>query len=358
MKKIFIALSVVAVLAFMVAPSSALVGIDDAVPGTDILQPFFIVSIPGVGTQDTLIVIQEIGSLGGPLSTPTGAVHWTIYDRRSIHRGDYTFRYSHFDVLPYSILWMLQTYVSSTNLAALEVDLDEDGVNDHYVGYIYWDNNNDTADNLVAYQYQIDLINGMAAGVAVPAKEYAPTSMGYDVRQQDDQVAPIGDGYESFSPNALAVSDWREYLNTVPPAAWDVGWFSIYERFFLLNDSAVSWMIIWTTKAPFVAPNINLPGALDVIVYNEDEVGVSVTIPFLYELNIINVAGYLPGSWVAPVGGWFDIMIPDINGATSWAGWQDEEFLAYSYQTASSPTASINWGALFTAHRESGTLMP
>ena len=61
MKKILIALSVLAAMALGTVPAQALIGTPDAVPGTRILVPFFIVSKSGYGDEDTLVSITEVG---------------------------------------------------------------------------------------------------------------------------------------------------------------------------------------------------------------------------------------------------------------------------------------------------------
>lgn len=343
MKRAFIILSALGILAFMSGPAYALKGIDDSVPGSDILQPFFLVSIPGQGTLDTLIVLTEIGGKSGYEAGKTkGYVHFKIFDKDSVHRGDYSFPYTPNDVLPYSVLYLLRTWLFTNGLPTLEIDLDGDGVNDHYAGYIYWNNSLDTANNLIAHLYLIDLSGGQAAGVNVAAKEYAPSSAGYDPRQNvtnDDGVE-----YEAFSADALAVSGFRERNDAVPASGLHADGFRIMPRYFLIDGNSKTYFIIWTSKTPFaLAKDVNSLGAM---IYDESETAVSGSIPLLYELNIVDVADCLPSSWTPPIGGWFDAEVPH------YSGWYADEFLAYSWQSADSTSTGLNWSVLFKVSRD------
>ena len=76
MKKLLVALSFMAVLVFMGTPSMALVGTPDAVPGTHVLQPFFLVSMDG--QLDCLSVVYDVKGYAG-------SVHVTMWDRKSQH---------------------------------------------------------------------------------------------------------------------------------------------------------------------------------------------------------------------------------------------------------------------------------
>lgn len=137
MKKLLMALSILAAL-FIATPSMALVGMPDNAPGYDVIQPFFLVGIPGQSTQDTLVVIQEVGGTtfrvpvaidpNGSITTAHGAakgrLHATIYDRYSIPRANWTVTYTPDDVIPYSCRALINEYLpnpGSVDLQALEV---------------------------------------------------------------------------------------------------------------------------------------------------------------------------------------------------------------------------------------------
>jgi len=134
MKKLFLAFSVAAILCLSVIPSQALVGSPDDVPGTHLIQPFFIVAIDPQDNENTLMTLTEVKGLAG-------VIHWTIYDKHSIPRANDNVPYSPFDVIVLDGLTLLQN-VSAQGLAALECDLDGDTIPDHYMGYIEYINSN------------------------------------------------------------------------------------------------------------------------------------------------------------------------------------------------------------------------
>lgn len=341
MKKIFLVLSVLAVLFFSVLPSQALVGIPDAVPGTDILQSFFVVNI--AGGMDTLIVFTEVGGVGGTNAKPEGRIDFDIYDKSSYHRGDFYKIYTAHDVLAVSIRDIIEDYVSSTNLAYLKYDLDGDGTVDSYVGYIYWTNNT-TSDNIIAKQYLVDLDNGKASGVNMAGKEYSPTSEGYVANQID------ANSMEAFSGNALAYSAALE--KDLSPTG-NVSYFRLMPRYYLYDANASNYIFIWKSFNKAVTTDT---WCIDFYSYDTVEVGISTTLCIPYELNILNVRDSLPPIQMVsyPAAGWWDLRIPDIVGGTTFTNWASCEFDAYSWQFANN--ASNNWAALFAVHREAGTL--
>ena len=178
MKKFFIALSVLAALALSVVPSQALVGMPDDVPGSDIMQAFFVVEV--AGGLDSLVVFQEVGGIGGTAAAPTGRLHWIIRDRKSNHLKDQTRSYSPFDVDAVSVRDLLDGYCTAADKLALLTTL---GGVDCYVGYIEWQNNSTTltmdaldnvvytANNMIAKMYLVDTARGKTSGVNLAAKE-------------------------------------------------------------------------------------------------------------------------------------------------------------------------------------------
>ena len=74
MKRILICLSVLVFLGFGAVPAQALIGVPDDVPGTDILVPFFYVSMPGFGNDNTLITITEVKGIETEL-------HYTVHNK-------------------------------------------------------------------------------------------------------------------------------------------------------------------------------------------------------------------------------------------------------------------------------------
>ena len=183
MKKFFIALSVLAALALGAVPSQALVGMPDDVPGFNIQQAFFVVSVSAVelaGGLDTAVVIQEIGNAPG--AGQSASLRWHIYDVNSNHIADSSEPYTRNDVVPMSVASMIRTNVGLPGLAAL---LDETTFDvPVYIGYITWENRIVNAagtrfytNNLIAKMYLHDMERGQAAMVNLAAREYLPATI-------------------------------------------------------------------------------------------------------------------------------------------------------------------------------------
>ena len=105
MKKLFTLLAFVAALIFSVAPSQALIGMPDDVPGVDPHLPFFLVDKAGYASNtglDTLIVIQEVGGEGTQFKT-SGSIHIVIRDKKSRDIGSTWKPYTPNDVLAFSV---------------------------------------------------------------------------------------------------------------------------------------------------------------------------------------------------------------------------------------------------------------
>ena len=413
MKKIFIALSFLAALAFTASPSMALVGTPDAVPGTHVLQPFFLVSFDG--KLNTLTTITEVKGV-------RSSVHWTVWTQKSEHAGNGTLPYTPFDVISIDVKYMLENWCSGAGLTALEVDLDNDGVNDHWMGYITYENawawqpgidnfpgftrDLTTYDNLIGHMYLINLGEGLASGVTIPARELAYRGIpGFDPNRpglpgwwlpqnsylDTTWLPPVGQlpmprftDYETFTAFSYATSKARENgfipLFQTPMTILPVPqYFRLLPRYFLLNDASDTFFFIWSSgnwgtweQGGMFDPDIY---TVPVDIFDEDEHKFSVQINIPYELNFVNIKPILPGSWNPPIGGWVDIrwdflyenlpfLFQDANddwiSEYPWAYSavpMGSEWLAYSYQYAQSATSSTNWGTLFEVHRDVGTLI-
>jgi len=336
MKKIFIALSVVAVL-FMAFPVHAMLGADDPVPGTDVLAPFFLVEVSG--TETTYIVITETGNVATSL-------HWTMWDRSSIHIADENVALTAKDVLPLDIRADIITpYATTADKARMTYTV---GGRDWYAGYIYFDNYSPggNSDTLIGHAYQLDLANGKASGVIIPAKEYAGGASGTDEGFNTDSAIRTLSGteqaYEVFGPDAMA---WgTDTLSGHSPAVTAASTFRLLPRYYIANTNAKNYIIVYTSKAPASYTII-------IDVCNEAESCVSKNLSLPYELNVIDVADVNPSGYTA---GWWDIVWPDIdNSGTRVIGdINDQDILAYSYQMATEATIGASWNVLFGVHRE------
>ena len=384
MKKIYIALAVLATL-FIAAPSMALVGTPDAVPGTNILQPFFLVSMDG--KLDTLVTLTEVKGI-------ETFAHWTCWSKKSKHRANGDLKWTPYDVVSLSIRDNILPLVSTTGLADMEVDLDDDGVNDHWMGYMTYDSSDFgyTADNLIGHMYVINLVEGLAAGVVIPGREYAPRQAfpdhgnpGWWLEQNsflsDEWLPPIGTlpfptftDFEAFTAFAYATSKARENGFNPHIGSGDLpipGYIALLPRWFLLNSSAETFFFIWSSGnwGEWEQGGLFDPDTYEVVVnvWDEEEVGYSAQINIPYELNFVDIKTVIPNSWImaTPIGGWVDIRWAFNRLESPIPGWDypwyysavplAAEWLGYSYQYAKSPSAAVNWGTLFEMHRDVGT---
>ena len=421
MKKLLVALSFMAVLVFMGTPSMALVGTPDAVPGTHVLQPFFLVSMDG--QLDCLSVVYDVKGI-------RGSVHVTMWDRKSQHVRNKDIPYTPRGTVSISIRAWIATLpplpaepnpdAPTTAREQLIVDLDSDGVYDHYMGYITIDNNPpnvwdpeddtwrttliDQFDNLVGKMYLVELIDGKAAGANIPAREVAYrdrnvhggpgwwweqyTALQYPYDGNLPETEGMFTDYETWTALAYAVSKARENgynphvsLPDEPgdPVLPFPGYLRLLPRFYLFNDNAENVIFVWSSAnmgSMSLIGNNNPDSWLKTVdIIREDEAAESITINLPHELNYINIATVLNTMWPAPVGGWVDIAF-EVNHFNlpgvfpdDFDDWIDEfpqikslvplfaEWLAYSYQSASSADASLNWGVLFDSHRDIGTFI-
>jgi len=366
MKKFLLAISLVAMLGFVAVPANALIGVPDDVPGTDLLIPWFYVSMPGFGNENTLITVTEVKGnrlFAAPDPTSTQVLGW-VQDIDSVTVHDFAFTLTRFDVWSGDALAIINT-MSPLARAALEIDSDGDGVNDHWAGYIYLFNNNWINNNLISNCYQVYLTAGMAGS-------FNGVSLEFDfqwnpVRQGNAPMAwwfIFGD--EVFSANALW--EGKNLLAFAASPVPDATFMRLLPRYYVLDAVGDSLLMIWTDQffswdwvvIPLNGP-IPLPGSIHCNFYDETERALSANIPIIHELNIIHVRDIIPGGLHAayPWGGWINIQTPDLflqgwftdanlNGI--WDG-AERQWLVYSWQRAIGPAAQA-WEVIHPAHRE------
>ncbi|MBW1944714.1 MAG: hypothetical protein JRJ51_18045, partial [Deltaproteobacteria bacterium] len=363
MKKIFIALSVLAMVGFVAVPAQALVGMPDAVPGTHLIQPFFLVPIPGTtGTDNTLMALTEVGGYAGNF-------HWFIMNRYSEEMANGHVDYTPFDVVVLNAETLVINNVSVDNLLRLEVDLDEDPTtgnsrgNEYYMGYIIYENSNTVkeecdyelpgdddddvwehpdwswsecgVDNFIGHMYVVDMPTGRASGAIIPAREWSgrhpehdPLFIGAYWPMQNSYLRtrynpgsglvepyPMFTDYEVFTPTALAYSADREHSGFEPDLRMP-DTFRLLPRFFLKDGTGETFFFIWSSGnwgSYFGTTDPDGDGYGDkyevvINMYDEDETVFSGSINIPYELNYINVRNKIPSHWLGvALGGWFDI---------------------------------------------------
>jgi hypothetical protein len=343
MKKFFIALSVLAALMLSVVPSQALIGMPDDTPGCDAVVPF-ICDISGTTGLNTLIVFTDVGLLDGI------DFHYVINTVRSVTVYDDDMNGTAGDIVATDAFTEVAKMAPAIR-SQLEVDLDGDGVNDHYAGYIYYENSDLVPTNSVVGQmYFVDLNNGVAAAANIPMKEYAPAAGAgsipavfraqmLDLTLTDSFAVPRS--VELYSPNALqGAVDLQQGLAAPTNAVT----FGIYPRFYIQASGDATWLIFWKSAN-------TIPGTLHVDFYDTEEVNVSSNVPLDDELTIIDVEPYLPiGLFPAatyPKEGWINL-----EWLTNTVALRNLEMLGWTYQQATSGSGALNWTVLTPMWRD------
>jgi hypothetical protein len=379
MKKFIAVAAMLSVMFFGFGTSQALIGVPDDVPGTDILVPFFYVSMPGFGDENTLITITDVKAPGGYNGLPgiQGTnLRMRVYTIDSFCVHDAPVRLTPFDVYSDNMMRIIVEDMSPAAIAALATDTDLVPGDDHYAGYVIFFNNSypnfalpaiPPWDNLISHIYQVYLSAGMAAS-------YNGVSWEWDTAFVDPvrQLGIFGD--EAFSANALYTGKWL--LGAAAPAPVNAAWFRLMARYFIMDDVADSLLMIWLEANLSAAPAgfdptilspIPVPGVLHCYFFNEDEDVFSAFIPLIHELNIINVRDIVPGGLFVdyPWGGWINISTPDDFGVGwNYPVWDPtlpgfrmtdlgayRQWVAYSWQRAIGPAAEA-WEVIHPVHRD------
>ena len=374
MKKFFIALSVFAALALSVVPSQALVGMPDRVPANELLS-IFVVSM--TGNLDTLIIINEVAGFAGTAAAPR-SLHWKMWDPSSAHKADRSIPYTPNDVVAISCRDIIFNTLTVNERISLEADLDTDGVNESYIGYVTWEDELTAApgfavldrNHFVGKMYIVELAGGIGSGISIAGREsFAGINFDAGIVNtyqigQSESTSPTGvlawDGLrEGWSGQALAMSRYRNAMGAlVPLAALPVSMFRMLPRWYLYTDAGENNIFIWKS---FNAPGgVTASWSFSAFIYDNEEHPTSKQIFLPRELNFIDMREIVPPDWFPVSGtmaGWLDIRFPSISGsAGNPLGWQYMDFLCYSWQRSSNASASLNWSALFESHRDAGSI--
>lgn len=256
MRKIFIALSVLAVLGFSLAPVQANVpGARDNAPGSE-FKTYFLVSKARVDTGSgptTLLLISEtkgkIDITSVPQAIKWSNLHFNFYTINSAWVADDFLTITRWATLLKDIGKMVEE-MSDTERAKIAVTFEDA---DYYAGYIKvteeWF---DSADNIIASVIQLNLSTGLAASSNIPVKAYVGTDLGGTIPTQIKTiltgVSPINSTittttrlYEVFTGDALAAATNLVWTGT----AKDATWFAMYPRY-LINDAngKTYWIIL------------------------------------------------------------------------------------------------------------------
>ena len=362
MKKFIAVTTMLSIMFFGFGTSQALIGMPDDVPGTDILIPWIYVSMPGFGNENTLITVTDVKAPNNPFNT---TLHGVVYDIDSNPLHNWTVDLTPFDVYVTDGLTIINAMAPGM-AAQLEIDIDNNGVNDHWAGYVLieeatWGNTpflppGQDCNHLISHAYQVYLTAGMAAGINGVSYEFWDGWFA-DARQTGFIFPWRFFGDEAFSANALFVG--KSVLAGFAPPVGDATFFRLMPRYFILDDVGVNLLMIWTeTNFTQIPP----PGVIHCNFYDEEENVLSSNIPLVHELNILKVRDIVPAglfSGVYPWGGWIDIRTPDVfangwftdaNGNLIMDG-AEREWLGYSWQRAMGPAMEA-WEVIHPAHRE------
>jgi hypothetical protein len=229
----------------------------------------------------------------------------------------------------YTIIMKMQPAIR----AQLEVDLDGDGINDHWAGYIYFDQTAPIRNQMIGQTLILNLQAGQAAGANTWMKEINNLAAG--------TVMVDNNNLELWSADSLAMAE--QLVDQV--AVFPAGAFGLYPRFYI-NDANTgqTCLMIWKSANWPLIPYVH------VNIYNDEEKPVSGNIPLPYELNIICLdPDYLPNLWTGyPKEGWIALEFPDISGAGFFG---DLEWAGYTWTYATGPP-SESWNYLTQIHRD------
>lgn len=346
MKKFFIAISVLAALTLCMVPAQANMGIPDDVPGHDAVVPFLVALGGGI---NTLVVFTDVrGYTNAATAPPTGwNYHYTVNTIKSVTVYDDNLPGTKFDIESIDAYTIIQKMAPAIR-SQLEIDLDGDGTNDHWAGYIYFALNVPTTagvadrNQMIGQTLLLNLQVGQAAGANTWMKEINTSAA----------VAAFVNvnSMEIWSANALARAEQLQSTNatTLPAVA-----FGLYPRFYINDANAATCVMIWKDQnwISVAAGDDEATPYLHINFYNAAEKKASSNLPLPYEMNIVCIEPYIPASLHSayPKEGWIAIEVPDISGRgfaninTDWAGY------TWIYATGA---ASESWSYLTQIHRD------
>ena len=339
MKKNCLAVLIFAALVLVHAPAQAILGIDDHVPGYDVLAPFFLVSIPERGSLDTLIALTETGESSVQFRLTVFSPNAVLCFAKTIHltKGD---------VMPISLAALLRSAPQQT-LSSIEIDLDRDGVNDHYAGYITFENldKNDPKNQAMGVLYLVNLVNGVSAGVNLASIEIDET-----LSITDSKLVDQNRHTERLSGNAMYRAEQYITLPFKPSAIEDATYFRLLPRYVLLDSTYHNYWLVWADRP--IKSGI-------VIIYDEDENAISGTLPPLsMGLTILDFR-QIVSNVASPLAGWIDLKLSDVDvqllGYTFLFKFADSNALdktLFEYSAQNQTVGGV--GALSETHRDAG----
>ena len=312
------------VLLFSVGTAQAVLGVADDVPGTDNVIPFFceddgLDAVVADGSMNTLWAIAETTGVPALASVFVFNVksEFVIDDRAS---------WTPFDILANDCKTLIAG-LSPVDRAKLQAPVATNGTaKTIFAGYIIYFNDV-VNDQLIPWEYLVDMPNGFAAGFNGFAVEG-----GVDI--------PVG--FPQLTPSDLTEAG-------VPVSAS-----ALFPRFFFLNNNSgtYNWWII--LKGGPITTTAATMHRLNGSICDEDENCISVLINVPNNLNILDVRPLLPASIFTGSGGGFGRFATQSGAALGFLNPTTGAIvttLGWSYQRASTGAVISNWDVIHPMHR-------
>ena len=337
MKRSILLLTAVLFLFPLSGTTFAIPGATDKVPAATLVVPFFETDMAS-GVKDTLVVVTNAFDY-------TDYVHWEVWDID----GNLAGVYGNFTLGPFET-WA-QSMRTIINLASASTK-SQLTVGNVYQGFVTFDMVKNYTDippiwegypfdvynDLEGYIYYTRLTEGSANGLNMLPLEYVGSSV-HDFLNGFYQEA---DGREQFDSDARACAEAIIYGYTCPDSEY---MYQIDSRVFLnpglSAESRIilfAWSTWWEGGGPSDICSIYgyCPTTYPYIRFDEvGNVKQNTTISLHHVVNVINVSGTENG-WVS------------IWGVPS--GINNGQIYAFSFNSASPPSASTNWDAIFESN--------
>jgi len=396
MKKIFIALSVLAALTFGVGSALAVPGVPDNTPGTDFTVPFLVsdARVTAGSGQTTVLNLSEVRGYATDF-------HVYFYSVKSVYVADAWIPITHWGTIMKDLATLIQD-MSDQDRTRLTITYEGESYYAGYMvanNYVYswnatsgvWQRVRGYMDNVIGSIYMLNLSQGMAAASNLPMREYfALTGATFPGAVTIDPDLAIYQNYwtqwaitgsspaltatkamptsfgafERWSAVALHAANARVWGNPIDVALYgdlsktafpDI-WFapacgewSLYPEYYILNSTGKTVFMIYQSGMPNGT-------TFHMFVVNDAEDYLSTTIP-IDEVTFINAEDWIPsGLKVAyPYSGIFNWTSDDSSATATQLTWA--EFLGWSWQQADSgaTSAATNWQIMKQMARDVGT---
>lgn len=307
-------------LIFGIGTAHAVYGVNDDVAGTDVVIP--IICEKG-GTMNTL---WAVGDVDGSENYTDGSGHahimadLLVFDKRSVERYDEEVEWTLVD--NDVVVDDCQSVIARMGDAQKELLEATIGGKTYYIGYLVYYNWVSDNDRFVPWVYLVDLPKGFASGFNGYAAE----------------------GY-------INLDDLSEY-------DYDVTAYELYPRYYIHNNLADTWnwWIILKGENGSSAFDPGQKHVLEGVLCNEDEVCSSLSIDIPDELNIIDVAPYVPAALglTYPKAGFAMLDTDTVEGQADPAVATFDTFttLGWSYERASASSIAASWDVIHPMHRD------